>query len=126
MYCHLAVLLGFVLPLGGLLGPLLVWRLRRRELPEIDPHGKASLNFQLTMMVPMAAGTVLLVAAVAILRGHVRGNPVGYMLFLMGGATWAGILGMLSLASSILAVIAGAKAGKGEEFRYPVSIRFLK
>ena len=54
--CHASAFLGFFIPAAGhVLGPLLVWLLKRDESPEIDAHGKESLNFQLSMFIYTAA-----------------------------------------------------------------------
>ncbi len=50
--CHASALLGlFFHFLGHLLGPLIVWLAKRGDSPEIDAHGKESLNFQLSMLI---------------------------------------------------------------------------
>src|SRR4029453_15764371 len=50
--CHAAALLGlfFHFP-GHILGPLVVWLIKRGDSPEIDAHGKESLNFQISMLI---------------------------------------------------------------------------
>src|ERR1043165_1975317 len=50
--CHASALLGvfFHFP-GHLLGPLIVWLAKRDDSPEIDAHGKESLNFQISMLI---------------------------------------------------------------------------
>jgi uncharacterized protein len=49
MLCHLSALAGCLLPLGNILGPLVVWLLKKDESTFIDEHGKAALNFQITV-----------------------------------------------------------------------------
>src|ERR1700731_111909 len=50
--CHASALLGLVFHfLGHILGPLIVWLLKRGDSPEIDAHGKESLNFQISMFI---------------------------------------------------------------------------
>ena len=49
MFCHLAAFSGWIgIPFGHVLGPLIVWLLKRKESKFIDTHGKASLNFQIS------------------------------------------------------------------------------
>src|ERR1041385_5393035 len=58
--CHASALLGlFFHFLGHLLGPLIVWLTKRGDSPEIDAHGKESLNFQLSMLIYDAIAVVL-------------------------------------------------------------------
>jgi len=50
--CHASALLGFFFPWAGhILAPLIVWLVKRGDSPEIDAHGKESVNFQLTMLI---------------------------------------------------------------------------
>jgi hypothetical protein len=50
--CHASALLGVFLHFPGhLLGPLIVWLAKRDDSPEIDAHGKESLNFQISMLI---------------------------------------------------------------------------
>jgi hypothetical protein len=110
MLCHLSALAGFVIPFGNLLGPLVVWQIKKNEFPSVDVHGKASLNFQIT--VTLAALVALAVAFV------LSFFCVGYLLF--------PVVMLIGLAGIIFAVIAGIKANNGEDYRYPYSIEFVK
>ena len=47
MLCHLSAVAGFVIPFGSILGPLVVWLIKKDEMPIVDLHGKKSLNFQI-------------------------------------------------------------------------------
>ena len=50
--CHASALLGVFLHFPGhLLGPLIVWLVKRGDSPEIDAHGKEALNFQISMLI---------------------------------------------------------------------------
>src|SRR6266498_2338162 len=63
--CHAAALLGlFFHFLGHLLGPLIVWLVKRGDSPEVDAHGKESLNFQIPMLIALwVLNTVLVIIA---------------------------------------------------------------
>ena len=50
MLCHLSALSGLLgNGIGFLIGPLVVWLIKRDDAPQIDEQGKEALNFQLTM-----------------------------------------------------------------------------
>ena len=52
MVAHLAGLLGMGVPIvGHVLGPLVIWLLKRDEHPFIDHQGKEAINFQLSMVI---------------------------------------------------------------------------
>ena len=45
MFCHFAAFLGLVFPFGNLLGPLIVWQIKKDMDPFVDAQGKEALNF---------------------------------------------------------------------------------
>src|SRR5258705_12052095 len=61
--CHGSALAGFFVPWAGhILGPLIVWLAKRGDAPEINEHGKESLNFQISMLIyNLIAGVLCLV-----------------------------------------------------------------
>jgi len=110
MLCHLSALAGFVFPFGNILGPLLVWQIKKNEFPSVDIHGKASLNFQITVTIAALVGI-----AVAFLLSFFC---VGYLLF--------PVVMLIGLAGLIFAIIAGIKANNGEDYKYPYSFELVK
>lgn len=101
--CHLSALAGFVIPaFGHILGPLLVWLIKRGDASEIDAHGKEALNFQISMLI------YNLVAGV-------------FCLVLIGFA----LLAVLHILNVVFVIIAALKAGEGQIYRYPLTIRLL-
>jgi uncharacterized protein len=97
MLCHLLGLF------TSFIGPLVIWLIKKDQMPYVDHHGKEALNFQITVALAfMAAG----IAVLCII------GP-----FLMP------FIGLADLIFSILACIA---ASKGELYKYPVSLRLIK
>ena len=47
MTCHLSALSGYFIPLGNLLGPLIIWAIKKDEFTFVDQQGKEAINFQL-------------------------------------------------------------------------------
>ena len=65
MIAHLAGFIGYLMPvIGSLIGPLLVWQLKKDQHPFIDDQGKEALNFQIT--VALSALVCVLLMAVLI------------------------------------------------------------
>jgi uncharacterized Tic20 family protein len=110
MLCHLSALAGFIIPFGNVLGPLLVWQIKKNEIPSVDVHGKAALNFQLTVLIAVLVGF-----AAALLLSFVC---VGFLLF--------PLVILIGLAGLIFAIIAGIKANNGEDYKYPYSLNLVK
>jgi uncharacterized Tic20 family protein len=40
MLCHLSALSGFIIPFGSLIGPLVVWQIKKNQYPIVDDQGK--------------------------------------------------------------------------------------
>lgn len=110
MFCHLAALSGFVgVPFGSVLGPLLVWQIKKNEIPSVIVHGKAALNFQLTVLIGMIASFMVGFVLLAVCIG---------VLFLI-------LAGLIALCGLIFAVIAGISANDGKEYKYPWSLTLV-
>jgi uncharacterized Tic20 family protein len=101
--CHLSALAGYVIPFGHIIGPLVVWLLKRGESPSVDAHGKESLNFQISVTIYAAVCMLLILVVIGI--------P---MLILLG------------VISLVLVIVAAVKASSGEFYRYPLTIRLIK
>ncbi len=107
--CHVIALSGLLIPFGDLLGPLLVWLLRRGAMPFVDHHGKESLNFQLTISLAW------LLCLPALLSG-IDG------LVLAGAIT----LVLVTVLDVMFVIIASLQSAKGEWYRYPVRLPLLR
>jgi uncharacterized protein len=110
MWCHLTALAGLVIPFGNLIGPLIIWQMKRNEFPSVDEHGKESLNFQLSVLIYMLAGGVIALVGMFFC--------IGWLLF--------PVLIALHFGALIFAVIAGIKANDGMTYQYPVNLRLIK
>ncbi|MBS3797075.1 MULTISPECIES: DUF4870 domain-containing protein [unclassified Pseudoalteromonas] len=102
MLCHLAALAGFIVPFGSILGPLIIWLVKKEDMPVVDRHGRESLNFQFTMLIAYIVCFLLIFVAVGLL-----------------------LLPIVALFSFIMVIVASIKAYEGKEFSYPLTIRFL-
>ena len=111
MLCHLSALAGLIgIPFGNILGPLIVWQIKKNEIPSVDVHGKAAVNFQITVTL---AALVVGVGAFAL-----SFLCVGYLLF--------PLVLLIIVAGLVFAVIAGLKANNGEDYKYPWSLELIK
>lgn len=103
MFCHLSAFAGFFFPFGGIIGPLICWLSKKDESLWVDQNGKASLNFQLSLL-------LYIVLAIP-------------LCFIIVGIPIVIFIGFLKV---ICIIIGSVKAAKGEEFRYPLSIPFIQ
>ena len=91
------------IPLANILGPLFVWLMKRKESSFIDAHGKEALNFQISMTIYIIVSAILILVLVGILM------LVGLLVF-----------------DIIVVIVAAVRANGGQEYRYPLAIRFVK
>ena len=102
--CHLSALVAMTgLPLGHIIGPLVVWLIKRKSHPFIYEQGKESLNFQLSMTLYTLIAAPLIYIKVGIV-----------------------LIFILVVINFVLVIIASLRAYQGEIFRYPLKIRFIK
>jgi uncharacterized protein len=118
MLCHLSALIGmFAIPtVGQIVGPLIVWLVRKDRDPFVDDQGRESLNFQITVSI---CGAMLSVAIFisSIFSVVLIGLPFLVLFGLLGVALWVGDI--------ICTILAAVDAHKGRCYRYPLSLRFL-
>ncbi len=104
MFCHLAALAGLVVPVVGcIIGPLIVWQIKKEEFPFVDEQGKEAVNFQISMLI--------------------YGIVAGLLCFVCVGFVLAPAVAIFDL---VFMLIAAVKANNGEHYRYPLTIRFIK
>lgn len=100
--CHLMGLAYYFGGVGGLIGTLIVWLLKKDDSPVIDAHGKAAVNFQITMTIFSMVSFILVFVGIGVL-----------------------LLFALSIFNLIVVIIAAIKANKGELYRYPLSLKLI-
>jgi uncharacterized protein len=100
---HATALVGFLVPVAGhIVGPLIVWLAKRQDSPEIDAHGKESMNFQISMLIWNAIAAILIIVFIGI--------P---------------ILILLHILNIIFVIVASIQASEGKLYRYPLAIRLI-
>jgi uncharacterized Tic20 family protein len=103
MLAHLAAFAFFICPFGNVIGPLVVWLVKRDQSAFVADQGKESLNFNIS---------VLLAALIC-----------GVLVFILIGILLGVALFIFWLAMTIVAAI---KASEGAHYRYPFTLRLVK
>jgi len=101
---HLSQLLDFVSGIGGFIVPLVLWLTKKDEIRDMDEHGKAILNFRISMFI-----YILICIPLVLLLGL---GIIGIML-----------IGVFYL---IFPIINAIKASNNERPNYPFSIQIIK
>lgn len=103
MFAHIGTFSSMLVPLGNIIAPIVIWRLKKNQSPFVVEQAKESLNFQITLMI-YAVISFLLVFIV-----------IGFFLIFA-----------LVIFSLVIVIVAGVKANDGVPYRYPMTIRFVK
>jgi uncharacterized Tic20 family protein len=103
MLAHLTVFAGFIIPFGNIIGPLLIWLLKREEMPFVDDQGKEALNFQISVLIYFLASAVFIVVLVGIV-----------------------LIAAVGVFDVVCTIIAAVRASEGIKYRYPLCIRLIK
>lgn len=103
MLCHLLAFSGFIIPFGNIIGPLVIWLIKKDEMEFVNDQGKESLNFQLTMLLAFIISAILMLVAIGVL-----------------------LMAILAIFNIVMIIIASIKANDGIRYRYPYAIRFFK
>ncbi|WP_045234242.1 DUF4870 domain-containing protein [Deinococcus pimensis] len=107
---HLAPLAAFYLPLlGNVIGAAVAWLLTRDRHPILDDQGREVVNFQISISLYFALVGFLVFATFG----------VGLLLL------WPLLLALYGL-QFVTMILAVAATTRGQPYRYPFSIRFLR
>jgi uncharacterized Tic20 family protein len=103
MVCHLSALCAYVgIPFGQILGPLVVWLMKRDESALVDYHGRQALNFNITVTI---IGIILLILVCLVFTIPLMfALPVYHIIFI---------------------IIATIRANDGVYYYYPLTWRFF-
>jgi hypothetical protein len=102
MFCHLAAFSGLIIPFGNIIGPLILWSMKKEQSPLVDREGKKALNFQISMTIYLFISAILIIVA------------VGFFLLIA--------LGLLNLIFVVMAIV---KTLNGEDYQYPLSLKII-
>ncbi|MDX2416288.1 MAG: DUF4870 domain-containing protein [Xanthomonadales bacterium] len=99
MFIHFSILAGWVVPIGGLIVPIILWQMKKDELPGTVPHAHIVLNWIVSSLVYAVICFILTFILI-------------------------GLLGFIALAILTIAyaVIGGLKANEGIIWEYPGTI----
>jgi uncharacterized protein len=109
MLCHLSALAGLIIPFGNIIGPLVVWLIKKDEMPIVNEYGKESLNFQISMSIYMIG----------------LGIIAGILSFIVVGVFLFPLIGVIAFVDLVLVIMASVQANKGIAYRYPFTLRLV-
>jgi uncharacterized Tic20 family protein len=103
MLTHLLAFSTFVgIPLGNVVGPLIIYLIKKIEYEFVAEQGREVLNFQITWSI------IFIVSAILIIVG------IGLIMLIGFGIAWL-----------VLVILGSVAANNGESYKYPLTIEFI-
>lgn len=106
---HLSALSAFISGIGCVIGPLIVWLIKRDTLPFAGDQAKEALNFNITVLIAALALWIITIITLGI--GLILTVPLALALF----------IGWL-----VFTIIAAVNANNGVRYRYPFALRLIQ
>ncbi|MFN7021398.1 MAG: DUF4870 domain-containing protein [Phycisphaerales bacterium] len=103
LFMHLMLPIATFSVLPIVLGPLIMWLIRKDQSAFINDHGKEALNFNLSVLIYIILCAVLI--------------PVCGIGFFLMPIVW--------ILAVVFSIIAAVSANHGEWYRYPACIRII-
>lgn len=103
MWAHLSSFAGWLgIPFANIVAPLVIWMIKKDEMPFAAEQAKECLNFQITLTIAFIISAILVLVVI-------------------------GFIGLIGLAilDVVLTIIAAIRAGEGQAYRYPFTLRLV-
>jgi uncharacterized Tic20 family protein len=103
LFLHLSQLASLVVPVAGIVLPIVIWQTQKDKMPSLDPHGKMVVNWMISSLIYAVVSVIL-------------------MFVLIGFLTIFAVI----IMGIVFPIIGAVKANNGELWEYPLTIKFLK
>ena len=103
MLCYLLVFSGLVIPFGSIIGPLILWLIKKDDMPFVDKCGKEILNFQITVAIAVTVCSFLFFLVIPIF-----------------------LIPIIVIANAVFTIMGALKANEGQDYQYPFAIKLIK
>jgi uncharacterized Tic20 family protein len=107
MFAHLASFSAYISGAGLVVGPLVIWLIKKDEFELVDDQGKEAVNFNLSVLIYSLVGVLFALTVI----GLIIAIPLWIALF---------------VGHLVFTIIAAVTANQGRRYRYPLTIRLVK
>ncbi|MEX0866616.1 MAG: DUF4870 domain-containing protein [Pirellulales bacterium] len=101
MFCHLSSFCT-VVGIPGIFGPLVIWLVKKDQMPFVDDQGKESMNFQILLLICYIVSAVMVCFVIGIV-----------------------MLAVVGIVHLVFVIVATIKANQGVYYRYPINLRLI-
>jgi uncharacterized protein len=102
MFAHLSALAGLVMPFGSIIGPLVIWLIKKDTMPFVNDQGKEALNFNITVAIAAVVCWILCIVL------------IGFLLLAVLVVLWL-----------VFVIVGAIRANEGTLYRYPFALRLV-
>lgn len=136
---HLSAFSHYIIPFGGIIVPLILWQTKKGESDFLDHQGKEVVNFNLSYLVYqififLCMGSLLLymiadhISMIENIHFDENFNLKHYFkdhhFFIP--LIFISVFSFFTFVKCVLIIIGSLKAKKGEEYSYPMTMKFIK
>lgn len=137
---QLSALSQYFIPFGGIIFPVIIWSTRKNDSAFVDHNGKQAINFHLSLFIYTVIFFMITIplAVIGIMNNidfsftsdfedtveHFAMGNLGTITFL--GVIAAALFTIFKIAEFILIIYAAVKNSNGQDYTYPLAIKFLK
>ena len=140
-FIHLSLLTKYFIPFGNYLFPIILWNLKKDKSEYIDQNAKQALNYQLSLLLYVV---ILLMIAVPCILATVFNNIAfntlvtdhalnitrfdfsGNIGLITTGFIALFLIAMIKITEFFFIIYAAVKTSNLENFKYPLTIPFIK
>lgn len=128
---HISAFAGYIIPFGSVIVPLILWQTQKDKSQFLDEQGKEAVNFNLSYaLYTFILGLSIIPFAFGSFFNHFRHYDDFNFDFVSGDLFGffgiASIISLMALVKIALIIIAAIKSKDGENYRYPLTIKFIK
>ncbi len=131
---HISAFSGYLIPFGSIIVPLVLWQTMKDKSRFLDEQGKEAVNFNISYALYIfILGLSIIPFAFSSFFRHIRHyNDFDFNFNFSDGSGLFGFLGIGALITLIgllkiaLIIIAAMKSKEGENYKYPLTIKFIK
>jgi uncharacterized Tic20 family protein len=111
MFSHLSMIASNIITgaIGGFIGPLIMWLVKKDTMPWAGEQAKEVLNFSILVTAIMVAMWLLTVVT-----------------FGIGGLLAFPVMVIVGIGALVFNIIAAMKTNEGVAYRYPINFRIIK
>jgi len=138
---HLSALSQYFIPFGNYIFPIIIWSTQREKSEYVNAQGKQTINFQLSLLVYTLVLAIIAIPVffISVLKNipfntimngddvMIQNLDLHHISGMVAVVLMAVILFVaMKVAEFFLIIYASVKTSNGEDFKYPLTIAFLK